>query len=156
MGILERLRQKNRTLLEMQAGILFWGVVCQIVGAFIVTNPYFYMSSLWFGILLALVSSVHMYRSLDTALDMENPQKMITRGYMIRYVALIVILGIIMWTNVLNPLVVFMAYMGLKVAAFIQPFTHKLSNKVFNETDPIPMPMEEEVDVSTPETGQEN
>ena len=40
---------------------------------------------------------------------------------------------IIMITEVMNPLVVFLAYMGMKVAAFLQPFTHKLCNKLFHE-----------------------
>ena len=58
---------------------------------------------------------------------------------------LIIILAIIMLTEVLNPLVVFMGYMSLKVTALMQPITHKLCNKFFHETDPIPEPLAEEV-----------
>jgi hypothetical protein len=36
--------------------------------------------------------------------------------------------------------------MGMKVAAYVQPFTHKLCNKMFHETDPIPQAMPEEDD----------
>jgi len=37
--------------------------------------------------------------------------------------------------------------MSVKVAAYLQPFTHKLCNKVFHEVDPIPEPMPvEEID----------
>lgn len=146
MKIVERLKGFNRTLLEMYAGILFWGIACQAVGALVVKNQWVYARSLWFGILLALVSTLHMYRSLDKALDFDEKSatKLIYRSYLIRYIAVAVILFLTMITEVMNPLVVFLAYMGLKVTAYLQPITHKLSNKVFHETDPIPQALPEE------------
>lgn len=121
----------NKTLFEMYLGILFWGILCQAVGAFLVENQLIYAESLWFGILLAGVSATHMYRSLDRALDYgDKASKLIFRDYLIRYILLVVIMALIMVTKVLNPLVVFLAYMGLKVSALIQPFTDKLCNKL--------------------------
>lgn len=127
----------------MQIGILFWGTVCQVVGAFLIKDQVYYAKSLWFGILFGLAAMLHMYRSLDRALDFpeKDANKMIFRGYLIRYVLFAVILFMIMITEVLNPLVVFLAYMGLKVTAFLQPITHKLCNKMFHETDPVPQPL---------------
>ena len=49
-----------------------------------------------------------------------------------------------MVTNVMNPLVVFLGYMSLKGTAYLQPFTHKLCNKIFHETDPVPEALPEE------------
>lgn len=121
----------NKTLLEMYAGILAWGILCQAVGAFFVKDRLLYAKSLWFGILLAGVSATHMYRSLDRALDYgDKASKMILGAYLIRYALLAVILVLVMVTKTLNPLVVFLAYMGLKVSALIQPFTDKLCNKL--------------------------
>lgn len=146
MKIIDRLKSVNRTVLEMYIGILFWGLVCQIVGSFLVENQGVYAGSLWFGILFALVNTIHMYRSLDRALDFDEKtaSKMIYRSYLIRYVAVAAILLIVMITGVMNPLVVFLAYMGLKVTAFLQPITHKLCNKIFHESDPVPEAMPEE------------
>ncbi len=146
MKVLERLKSINRTLLEMHMGILFCGIVCQLVGAFLVKEQGRYAASLWFGILFAAVSAYHMYSSMDKALDFDEKTatKMIYRAYAIRYAAVVIIFAIIMMTEVLNPLVVFMAYMSLKVTAYIQPITHKLCNKLFHETDPIPQLMPED------------
>lgn len=156
MQIIESLKSKNRTILEMYAGLVFWGIVCQLVGMFFVEDKLFYTISLWFGIVLAHVSILHMYRTLDRALDLgEEATKLIFRGYMIRYVFFILILIIIMVTGVMNPLIVFLAYMGMKVTALIQPITHKLCNKIFHETDPIPEPLPEEVS-NEEEAPQEN
>ena len=128
------LKKINRTVLEMVLGILFLGVLAQIIGAFIVKDKMMYAGSLWLGALLALAATYHMYRSLDRALDQpeKTAQKMIFRGYILRYVILIFILLVLMKTEV------------MKVTAFLQPLTHKLCNKMFHETDPIPQAMPEE------------
>ena len=146
MQLIETLREKNRTLLEMNIGLVFWGLVCQLAGIFFTSDKLIYSFGIWFGIALGMVNVLHMYRTLDRGLDMgEAATKVIFRGYMIRYVLLVVIFGIIMVTNVINPLVVFLAYMGVKVTALLQPITHKLCNKIFHETDPVPEPLPEEV-----------
>ena len=63
------LKKINRTVLEMDLGILFLGVLAQIIGAFIAKDKMMYAGSLWLGALLALAATYHMYRSLDLALD---------------------------------------------------------------------------------------
>ncbi len=150
MKVIEALRQKNRTLLEMFIGIAFVGIICQIAGTFLVKDQLMYAKSLWFGIVLSAVSTYHMYSSLDRALDYDEKTatKMIFRAYLIRYVLVALILLIIMITGVMNPLIVFMAYMSLKVTALIQPITHKLCNKLFHETDPVPQALPEEEQLS--------
>lgn len=121
----------NRTLAEMLTGILFLGIACQIIGAFIVSDQLLYAKSLWFGILLAAASAFHMYRSLDRALDFgSRASKMIFQAYIIRYFIIFVVLFIIVTTDALQPLVVVMAYMSLKIAAFLQPLTHKIWDKL--------------------------
>ena len=145
MKMLESLKSKNRTLLEMHIGIFFFGLLCQVVGAFFAEDQWYYAKSLWFGVIFALVASMHMYRTLDRALWYgEDASKLVSRGYMFRYGAAIIIFAIIGFTGVMNVLVVFLGYMSLKVTAYLQPITHKLCNKLFHETDPVPQAMPEE------------
>ncbi len=145
MKIVEILRKRNRTLLELQTGIVFIGILCQAVGIFVVERQAYYAKSLWFGVLMALAASVHMYRTLDRGLDYgADASKIIFRGYLFRYAFLVFVLAVVMVTEVMNPLVLFMGYMSMKVAAFLQPFTHKICNGFFHETDPVPAPMPEE------------
>lgn len=153
MRMMEELKKYNRTLLEMYMGILFWGLVCQLAGLLLTKERGIYAWSLWFGILLALVSVLHMYRSLDRALEVDEKSatKLIYRSYLVRYAAVAVILLLVMVSGVMNPLVVFLAYMGLKVAAYLQPITHKLCNRMFHETDPVPEALPEETDAKTNE-----
>ena len=146
-AMINTLKKINRTVLEMDLGILFLGVLAQIIGAFFAKEEVMYARSLWFGVLLALVSTYHMYRSLDRALDQpeKTAMKMIIRAYVLRYVMLIFFLLVMMKTGVMNPLIFFFAYViCMKVTAFLQPITHKLCNKLFHETDPVPQAMPEE------------
>ena len=55
------LKKINRTVLEMDLGILFLGVLAQIIGAFIAKDKMMYAGSLWLGVLLALAATYHMY-----------------------------------------------------------------------------------------------
>jgi len=132
---MEILKKINRTLLEMLLGLLFWGLILQVVGAFFVEEQGMYAKSVWFGILMACAGIVHMYRTLDRALGYgeKEASKIIFRGYLFRYGFFVLVLAVIMVTNILNPLVVFLAYIGMKVTAYLQPFTHKLCNKIFHE-----------------------
>lgn len=64
----------------------------------------------------------------------KTAQKMIFRGYILRYVILIFLLLVFMKTEVMNPLIFFFSYViCMKVTAFLQPLTHKLCNKIFKE-----------------------
>lgn len=145
MKITGMLKKMNRTLLEMQAGMLFFGIVCQGLIFLFAGGRGFYTASLWFGVAFAFAASIHMYRTLDRALMCgADAPKLVTKGYIFRYVIFAAALVIVALTEVMSPIVFFVGYMSLKVTAYLQPFTHKLCNKLFQETDPIPEPMPEE------------
>lgn len=145
MKRMEALRKINRTLLEMHIGMLFFGVVCQITGMWFVEDQAAYAVSLWFGVAFALAGSIHMCRTLDRALlSGQSASGIVTRGYLFRYALVVVVMVITAVTEVMNPLVFFLGYMSLKVTAYLQPITHKLCNKLFHETDPVPEALEEE------------
>ena len=143
--MIEKLRKINRALLELCLGIIFLGLLCQFIGMWFAENKLYYSLALWLGVALAFITAVHMYRTLDRALDCgADAVKMVTKANLIRYGCIVMVFGIVLLTGVLNPLISFMGIMTLKVAAYMQPFTHKLCNKFFHEVDPIPQPLPEE------------
>ena len=129
----------------MHMGMLFFGVCCQIAGALAAKDQVRYAASLWFGIAFAFAASIHMYRTLERAMaGGGDASKLVTRGYLFRYGVIAFVLILASLTEILNPLVIFLGYMSLKVTAYIQPFTHKLCNLLFCETDPVPEALPEE------------
>lgn len=137
---MEALKRINRTLLEMYMGMLFFGAVCQAAGALFAGNQGFYAKSLWFGIAMAMTASSHMYRTMERAMGSgeEAAGRIVTGGYYFRYAIAVIIFVIISVTKVMNPLVVFLGYMSLKVTAYLQPITHKVCNRLLHETDTAP------------------
>lgn len=156
----ETLKHKNRTLLEVYTGVLVLAAVAAVVGLLL---PYQsggtawkvqrgdFEAAVWMAAVLTMLSYLHMYRSLDRALDFDegNAQKLIFRGYLTRYVAIAVILILVAVTGFVDPLILCLGYLiFMKVAAYIQPYTHKFFNFIFHEKDPVPEPLVEEKGVT--------
>lgn len=139
------LKKTDRILLELHTGIIFWGLFCQVFFLFAGDNRIRYAQSLWFGIAMAVISSIHMAKTLDRALAAgAGTSKILVTGYVLRYVIVAVFFIVISLTQLLNPLVMFLGYMSLKVTAYFQPITHKMYNKLFHEADPVFEAMPEE------------
>lgn len=121
----------NETLAELLIGILLWGVIWQAGGVWFVRDKAGCSLGLWAGILTAGVCAVHMYRSLDRALDLseKDAQKYMMSRSMMRYGLIIVVLLVLMITEAGNPLCGFLGVMGLKTAAYLQPLLHKVMEK---------------------------
>ena len=111
----------------MAAGILF-----QIALVWLVKNKLMYSIGLWIGVGLALFLAWHMLKTLDEALGLgaAGAQKVMRKQSLLRYGAVIAVLGILMWGKFASPLAAFLGVMTLKVAAYLQPITHKVVLKI--------------------------
>lgn len=134
----EKIAGVNKTLLELIAGILIYGLLCQIIGLVFVEEKDAYSSGLWIGIVTAVAAALHMWHSLDVSLDYDEStagRKMQMQS-IIRYVVIVLVMGLTMINGFTNPLAAFLGIMGLKVAAYLQPFTHKLLFRFRKEKEP--------------------
>lgn len=123
----KKLAQLSEVLPGLWVGILLYGVLCEIVGLIFVKERLFYSVGLIAGIVCALFMATHMAWSLNQALDMsENDavRKMQTHN-ILRYMIVVFVFFLLLYTGLGNPLSAFLGVMGLKVAAYLQPFTHK-------------------------------
>lgn len=143
--MIERIKMWNRTVLELQSGIVLFGLFCQLIAMWFVPDMLKFTIGLWLGIVVAIATGFHMWGSLKKAFDgfEGDVTKKITQAGIIRYVIIAVCFAIVAVTEVGEPIAMFVGIMGLKIGAYIQPFTHKFYNKVFNESDPVPMSLEE-------------
>ncbi len=161
MSLKASLKKRNRTLLELETGIAFIGIiglpVTGIIAFFSGTDVLLTCFSWIFGTLTACVSALDMYTVLDKALDLpeKEARKKIYFGYMKRYVILGILIAVFCIVPGLNPIAFFVSYMGLKISAYLQPFTHKAYNAFFGEKDPESI-SQEEYDALHPELVPEN
>lgn len=124
----------NRTLFELETGILLFGILCQ-VPVFWVKDKAGYSLGLWIGIVTAMLGAFHMWWSLDRALDL--PEKAAVRSMsthnIIRYLVFVVVIGGIAAAGIANPLSAFLGIMSLKASAYLHFITRKISVKIYGE-----------------------
>ena len=122
----------NTTLFDLCLGIFFYGFVFQMIMLIFSRNAE-YSIGLWIGVVCGILGAIHMWWALNRGLDMAEKDAVRTVGgqSIIRYLALIVVMFALAKTGFANPIFTFFGYMGMKVSAYMQPFTHKISSKVF-------------------------
>ncbi len=124
-----RIKEINSALPGLLLGIILFGIVCQIAGCIFATDKSDYSIGLWIGVLTAVLMAFHMAFSLNIAVEMDvkGAQTAATRHNIIRYAAVVIVLGVLMVTRIGNPLSAFLGVMGLKASAYLQPLFNKLS-----------------------------
>lgn len=143
----ERITRINRSLFELETGILIFGIAGQLILFFFVGRG-FYSAAWWIGIATAAGCAVDMWWALDRGLDLEQQgaTKKIMIHYMIRYVVIAIVLVIVALTDTLNPLITFAGVMGLKIGAYLNFFAKKVSTWIYGEEilpDLVEIPEEE-------------
>ena len=128
----------NETLSELIIGILAMGVmiqaadilICRLIPSFHGMIPGF-MLGFWIGVGIAVGLSVHMYRSIDRALNMygEDAEKYIHKAYLFRTVAILVMAGIVKYFKIGYIMAFFLGVLCLKFGAFLQPLVHMCRSK---------------------------
>lgn len=125
---MKRLGEVNDSLPDLFTGILIFGLLAELVPVWFVNDKAGYTIGLVIGIISALFVAWHMAWTLDKAFsyDEETATRQLQKGSALRYGAQLVVLGILMVTGFGNPLAAFLGMWGLKVSAYLSPFTHKL------------------------------
>ena len=124
-------RKIDPTLFDLCLGILLYGIVFQLI-LLVFSRKSAYSLGLWIGIVLAIAGAVHMWWSLDRGLDQVSKQaaKTISVNNLIRYLVLVVVMFVLIYTNFANPIFMFCGYMGMKVSAYLNPWLCKIRSKV--------------------------
>lgn len=121
------MRNINKTVWELLIGILFCGIVLEIIGVMIVQDKLYYTIGLGAGIVVAVFMTFSIHSSVVRAIDAGEggaKAKMVT-SYIIRTVltvGVILAVGVFKLGSIVGML---LGIMTLKVAAYIQPITHK-------------------------------
>ncbi|MDE6363054.1 MAG: hypothetical protein K2O40_12275 [Lachnospiraceae bacterium] len=129
--MINRIKKINTALPGLLLGIILVGILCQTVGIFLVEDKADYSVGLWIGVLTAIFMAFHMAVTLNAAVerDVKGAQAAATRQNIIRYLVVVIILGILMLTRIGNPLAAFAGVMGLKISAYLQPLFARLSHR---------------------------
>lgn len=121
-------RKINETLLELIIGILISGAAVGTAAALIAGYSGKFTAGLGLGVLVAVGLSIHMYRSIDYALDLqpEDAEKYMRRAYLIRTAAILAAAGAVTYFKIGYAMATFIGIFCLKFGAFLQPVLHRM------------------------------
>ena len=121
----------DSTLFDLCVGIILYGIVFQLV-LLVFSGKTAYSTGLWIGIVLAASGAVHMWWSIDRGMGQAAKQAVKTIGTnnLVRYLVLVVVTFILIYTDFANPIFMFCGYMGMKVSAYLNPWLGKIRSKV--------------------------
>ena len=120
------------TLFELCLGIFLYGIIFQVVLLFF-SREISYSLGLWIGVVLAAAGAVHMWWSIDKGMEQAAKQaaKTVGTNNLIRYLILVVVMFVLVYTDFANPIFMFCGYMGMKISAYLNPWLHKVSDRMF-------------------------
>ena len=124
--------KKNSTLIELLMGILVVGIVSQLLCLIILKQHVYNAVGLWTGVAVAAGMAVHMQRSIEDGLDLmrDSGVKHMQKASVTRMLVACVVMAIVMYYNWGNPLTLLLGVMALKLAAYLQPFMHRVLEKI--------------------------
>ena len=128
--MIKRRKKLNETLKELFIGILFYGIIVEIMVLVFAQEKLYLTIGFWYGVLLALAAAIHMWWGLDRGMELgDGATKYLLSQNMIRYGVIVIAFGVLCLWDIGNPLAAFAGIMGLKAGAYLQPFTHKIRTK---------------------------
>ncbi len=119
------LRRLNKALPELILGILLYGALLQAAGVWLAQEKLLYSTGLWIGIATAIFMAIHMAVVLEDAVSARGGQGKLVAMSLLRYAAVVLVFFCMTRFRLGNPLSGFAGVMGLKIAAYLQPFIHK-------------------------------
>lgn len=125
---MKKLSEMNDSLPDLLVGEVVIGVLAELIGVWFVSDRLGYTVGLFIGVLAAMFCSWHMAYTINKAVDYDETiaVKSLQKSSAIRYGVLLIVLGVLMITGIGNPLAAFIGMIGLKVSAYLAPFTHKI------------------------------
>jgi len=131
----KRRNSVNQTLQELLVGIVLIGILIQII-CFLISNKVWYDSvGIWCGIGVACFMAIHMKRSIEDEVDIGalDAPAYARKAYAIRTVVALVVIGVVVYFQLGNPITIVIGIMSLKLSAYLQPTMHKGILKFLNK-----------------------
>lgn len=123
--------KKNSTLKELLIGIFLIGILAQIVCLIFLKRHLYHAVGLWTGVFVSVGMAIHMQRSIEDGLDLMGDAgvKYMKKAYLMRTMVVCVVVAVVLYFDLGNPLTIIIGIMALKAAVYLQPLVHKVLEK---------------------------
>lgn len=123
------LRRINDVLPELVLGIVIYGILVEFAGVWFVADKLRYSTGLLIGISLAIGMAINIAVVIRDAVEIygeDGAKNRVIIKSVLRYLIVVVVFFVMMKFNLGNLFTAFIGVLGLKVSAYLQPFTHKV------------------------------
>lgn len=127
------LKRINDVLPELVLELFIYGLLVQLAGMWFVEDKLRYSTGLWIGIAVAVGMAINMAIVIRDTVDLAAEKQAKTRTTLfsvLRYVVVVIAFVVVVYFKLGNAITMFIGVMGLKAAAYFQPFTHKLIRRL--------------------------
>lgn len=113
---------------DLLLGEIIYFVLGEIIILLAVPDKWKFSLGFIIGVFLAIGILIHMTLSVEDSVSMYEDEalKHNSKKYIIRILIVFVVFLLVIFIDIANVLAVLIGVMALKVAAYIQPITHKL------------------------------
>lgn len=132
------LKRLNDALPGLVMGIIFYGILVELIGVWFVSDKPGFTISLAIGIAVACGLAINIAVVIQDAIDIygeEKAKEKIVGKSLLRYAVVVVVFFAMIKFEIGNPIVAFIGVMGLKVSAYLQPLTHRFMSKLRGRGD---------------------
>lgn len=123
------LKKIDETLFDLLIGIIIYGILLLVISFILpVDNKMTYLLGSTLGIVISIFLSIHLYRTIDRSLYMEEKRAVNYSRSMTIFRLFIMLLALIVTLylpRIFNPISVLLGIMSLKISAYLQPITHR-------------------------------
>ena len=129
------LKRINDALPGLVFGIVFYGIVVQLIGVWFVTDKISYSIGLWYGIAIAVGIAVNIATVIYDATAIygqKDANRRIVAKSLLRYIVVAVLLFIFDFGNLI---MAFVGMLGLKISAYLQPLFMKVTDRFSGRSD---------------------
>ena len=117
------IKRLNKALPALLLGIVLYGLLVQFIGVWFVKDKLLYSTGLWIGIAMAMGMAIHIAVVIEDAIALNgenHARNKIVAWSLLRYMIVVIIFFVTLKFRLGNVL------MGLKAAAYLQPFIHRV------------------------------
>lgn len=132
------LKRINDALPGLVLGIVIYGIVIELAGVWFVEDKLRYSSGLLIGIAVAIGLAINIAIVIRDAVELygaDGARNRLIVKSVLRYLVVVVIFFVMMKYNLGSLATAFIGVLGLKVSAYLQPFTHKVILKLQERGD---------------------
>lgn len=130
--MIEKIKSLNEALPQIFFIDMLYLILGEIIIFLVFSSPMIYAVGFLAGVLYAGFASLHMsYRIREVVYGKVNTTKVLLIGYFIRLAVMIMVFAALYYFNIGDLLAALVGMFAMKVSAYLQPITNRISSKIF-------------------------